>query len=161
MKVVLPHPLLSLSLFVASVLMSNSIAPPSLALAAVMALATPHAMRPFRLEPARLKRLDAAIKLFGMVTIDVVRSNIAVAQILVGRRADRVSGFIHVPLDLKDRYGLAVLAIIITSTPGTLWVEYNRVTGRLLIHVFDLVDEETWVRVVKDRYEKPLRDIFE
>lgn len=161
MKFVLPHPLLSLSLFLASLLMSNSIAPPSLALAAFMALATPHVMRAFRLEPAKLRRIDAAFLLFGRVTVDVVRSNIAVAQILIGRKADRVSGFIHVPLDLKDRYGLAVLAIIITSTPGTLWVEYNRVTGRLLIHVFDLVDEATWVRIVKDRYEKPLRDIFE
>jgi multicomponent K+:H+ antiporter subunit E len=161
MKAILPHPLLSLSLFIASVLMSDSIAPPSLALAVVMALATPHVMRAFRLEPVRIGRMDAALKLLGRVSFDVVRSNIAVAQILVGRKADRTSGFIHVPLDLKDRYGLAVLAIIITSTPGTLWVEYNRVTGRLLIHVFDLVDEETWVRIVKDRYEKPLREIFE
>ena len=161
MKTVLPHPLLSLGLFVASVLMSNSLGAPSLVLAVVMALATPHVMRAFRLAPARIGRLDAILMLFGRVSVDVVRSNIAVAQILLGRRADRVSGFVHVPLDLKDRYGLAVLAIIITSTPGTLWVEYNRVNGRLLIHVLDLIEEETWVKIVKERYEKPLREIFE
>jgi len=31
------------------------------------------------------------------------------------------SGFLHIPLDLRDPHGLAVLAAIITSTP-TSWV---------------------------------------
>ena len=53
------------------------------------------------------------------------------------------------------------MAIIITSTPGTLWVEYEAATGRLLLHVLDLVDEETWVRLIKDRYERRLMEIFE
>ena len=41
--------------------------------------------------------------------------------------------------------------------------EYRRVTatGRLLLHVLDLVDEETWVRLIKDRYERRLMEIFE
>ncbi len=94
--------------------------------------------------------------------MDVLRSNWAVAQIiLAGRRKKRVSGFIHVPLELRDRYGLAVLAIILTSTPGTLWVEYEAATGRLLLHVLDLVDEEVWIRLIKDRYECRLMEIFE
>lgn len=161
MKAILPHPLLSLGLFVASVLLSASLAPPSLALALVMALAAPQVMRAMRIDPVRVRAPGAILTLAGRVAVDVVRSNIAVAQILAGRRADRVSGFIHISLDLKDRYALAVLAIIITSTPGTLWVEYDRARGRLLMHVLDLVDEETWVRIVKDRYERLLMEIFE
>lgn len=161
MRGLLPHPLLSLGLFVASILLSSSLAPPSLALALLMALAAPQVMRVLRMDPVRVRAPGAILTLAARVTVDVVRSNFAVAQILTGRRADRVSGFIHIPLDLKDRYALAVLAIIITSTPGTLWVEYDRFTGRLLMHVLDLVDEETWVRIVKERYERPLMEIFE
>lgn len=161
MKAILPHPLLSLGLFVASVLLSASLAPPSLLLGLIMALAAPQVMRAMRIDPVRVRAPGAILKLAGRVAVDVLRSNLAVAQILAGRRADRVSGFIHIPLDLKDRYGLAVLAIIITSTPGTLWVEYDRVRGRLLMHVLDLVDEETWVKIVKERYERPLMEIFE
>lgn len=161
MKAVLPHPLLSLGLFLASLLLSASVAPPSIALAAVMALAAPQVMRAMRIDPVRVRAPLAIVKLAGRVVVDVVRSNIAVAQILIGRRADRVSGFIHIPLDLKDRYGLAVLAIVITSTPGTLWVEYDRARGQLLMHVLDLVEEETWVRIIKDRYERLLMEIFE
>lgn len=161
MRRLLPHPLLSLGLFLASVLMSGSLGPPSIALGVVMAVAAPQVMRVLRIEPVRVRAPGAILKLAGRVAIDVVRSNMAVAQILIRRRADRTSGFIHIPLHLRDRYGLAVLAIIITSTPGTLWVEYDRASGRLLMHVFDLVDETTWVEIIKQRYERPLMEIFE
>lgn len=161
MRALIPHPLLSLGVFVASILLSASLAPPSILLGLIMALVAPQIMRVLRVDPVHVKAPRAITSLVGRVAIDVLRSNLAVAQILIGRRTDRVSGFIHIPLDLKDRYGLAVLSVIITSTPGTLWVEYDRAQGRLLMHVFDLVDQETWVRTIKDRYERLLMEIFE
>ena len=161
MKRLLPHPLLSVGLFLASILMSGSVDPPSILLAVVMALAAPQVMRVLRIEPVRVRNPGAILKLAAWVAVDVLRSNLAVSRILAGNRKDRTSGFIHIPLDLRDRFGLAVLAIIITSTPGTLWVEYDRARGRLLMHVLDLVDEATWVETIKQRYERPLMEIFE
>lgn len=161
MRAILPHPLLSLALLGASVLMSGSLGGPSLALGLLMALTAPHVMRALGVDRVRIRAPLAILRLSGRVAVDVLRSNWAVAQILLGRRADRVSGFIHVPLDMKNRYGLAVLAIIITSTPGTLWVEYDRAKGRLLMHVLDLVEEDVWVAIVKERYERLLMEIFE
>ncbi len=72
-----------------------------------------------------------------------------------------MSGFVAIPLDLRDPLGLAILSIIITSTPGTAWVDYNSARGTLLIHVFDLVDEEGWRKLIKNRYEHLLTEIFE
>ena len=161
MKRLLPHPLLSVGLFLASILMSGSVDPPSILLGIVMALAAPQVMRVLRIEPVRVRNPGAILKLAAWVAVDVLRSNLAVSRILAGNRKDRTSGFIHIPLDLRDRFGLAVLAIIITSTPGTLWVEYDRARGRLLMHVLDLVDEATWVETIKQRYERPLMEIFE
>jgi multicomponent K+:H+ antiporter subunit E len=161
MKRLLPHPLLSVGLFLASILMSGSVDPPSILLAVIMALAAPQVMRVLRIEPVRVRNPGAILKLAAWVAVDVLRSNLAVSRILAGNRKDRTSGFIHIPLDLRDRFGLAVLAIIITSTPGTLWVEYDRARGRLLMHVLDLVDEATWVETIKQRYERPLMEIFE
>jgi multicomponent K+:H+ antiporter subunit E len=66
-----------------------------------------------------------------------------------------------IPLDLRDPYGLAVLACIITATPGTAWIEYAADSGILVIHVLDLVSEEEWVDLIKDRYESLLMEIFE
>ncbi|WOB78077.1 Na+/H+ antiporter subunit E [Brevundimonas nasdae] len=158
----MPYPILSLGLFVASILLSASVAPPSLALAVLLALLAPIIMLALGVGRVRVKWPMAIVRLAIDVVGDIVRSNWAVSHIILGRRRhERTSGFIHIPLDLSDRYGLAVLAIIITSTPGTLWVEYESATGRLLLHVLDLVDEETWVRLIKDRYERRLMEIFE
>ena len=162
MSAILPHPLLSLGLFVASILMSASLGAPSLALAATAAVVLPHVMRLLGAEPVRVRRPLSILALAALVSVDVLRSNWAVAQIiLAGRRKKRVSGFIHVPLELRDRYGLAVLAIILTSTPGTLWVEYEAATGRLLLHVLDLVDSNQLRAQIHNRYEVLLQEVFE
>ena len=125
MRRVLPYPILSLGLFVASILLSASVAPPSLALAVLLALLAPIIMLALGVDRVRVKAPMAIMRLAIDVVGDIVRSNWAVSHIILGRRRhERTSGFIHIPLDLRDRYGLAVLAIIITSTPGTLWVEY-------------------------------------
>jgi multicomponent K+:H+ antiporter subunit E len=79
----------------------------------------------------------------------------------MGRRRKHVPGFVAIPLDLRDRNGLAVLACIVTSTPGTAWVEYAADSGVLVIHVLDLVSEEEWVDLIKNRYESMLMEIFE
>jgi multicomponent K+:H+ antiporter subunit E len=68
---------------------------------------------------------------------------------------------VEIPLDMRDPYGLASLACIITSTPGTLWVNFDGQKGALTIHVLDLVDKEEWIRIIKDRYERHLLEIFE
>ncbi len=56
---------------------------------------------------------------------------------------------------------LAVLAVVVTSTPGTAWLEYNSLNRTVLIHVLDLVDEAEWQTLIKGRYEALLMEIFE
>lgn len=160
-RALLPHPLLALGLFATWLLLSGSISAGDVLVALIAALTIPQVMR--RLEPDRsgVRSPGAILRLASYVAVDVVRSNYAVATIILGRRRhERLSGFIHVPLDLRNRYGLAVLAIILTSTPGTLWVQYDRPSGRLLLHVLDLVEEQEWIDLIKGRYERLLLEIF-
>ena len=70
-------------------------------------------------------------------------------------------GFVDIPLELRDPVGLAVLACIITATPGTSWAAYDSRSGVLTMHVLELVDEATSIGVVKRRYEKPLLEMLE
>ena len=76
-----------------------------------------------------------------------------------GRRVR--SGFLDIPLELRDPHGLAGLAMIVTSTPGTVWVELAPDGSRVTLHILDLRDEEYWINWIKNRYERPLRRIFE
>lgn len=102
---------------------------------------------------------------FGLLMVfvaDVVRSNLAVAWIVLrpGDRRRR-AGFVSIPLRLRNPRGLAVLACIITSTPGTAWAGYDPTSGVLTMHVLDLIDEAEWVRIIHDRYERRLLEMFE
>ncbi len=67
----------------------------------------------------------------------------------------------QIPLDMRSPHGLSALACILTATPGTVWVDYDAKGGVMLLHVLDLVDEETWVRTIKDKWERRLMEIFE
>src|SRR5690606_9231854 len=100
-------------------------------------------------------------RLAAFVVAEIIRSNIAVAHIILGlERRRSTAGFLEIPLELRHPYGLATLAFIITSTPGTLWVDFNEANGILTIHVLDLVDRAGWIRIIKGRYEQLLLEIF-
>ena len=110
--------------------------------------------------PVRM-RLVAALRLLGMVFADIVRSNIAVARIVLELGArQRTAGFLALPLELRHPGALAVMACIITATPGTSWVSYDSAANVVTIHVLDLVDEDEWIGQFKQRYERLLMEIF-
>lgn len=158
----LPFPLLSACLLAMWLLLNQSVAVGHVLLGGALALVGGWLMTALMPPKARVRRPWAIIRLFFLVLADIIRSNIAVARIILGPRHRNVtSGFVNIPLDLRDPYGLAVLACIITATPGTLWVSFNAVDGILMIHVLDLIDESAWIATVKGRYERLLREIFE
>jgi multicomponent K+:H+ antiporter subunit E len=157
----LPSPLLAAALFAIWVLLNGSVAPGIIVLGAVLAVGVSHLFT--ALDPARtrVRRVRAALRLVLAVLTEVIRSNKAVAQIILGsRRRDRRSGFVRIPLDTRNPYSLTALACIVTATPGTIWVEYESTENTMLLHVLDLIDEADWSAIIKQRYEKPLMEIF-
>ncbi|MDP3173325.1 MAG: Na+/H+ antiporter subunit E [Phenylobacterium sp.] len=162
MKRLLPYPAMSAFILGAWLLLNQSVAPGHLILGAILAVALSALMRPLDLPPVRVRNHRLILVLAARVAWDVLRSNIAVFRIILsGGHRKITSGFVQVPLELSNGYGLAVLACIITSTPGTIWMSYDDKERVLLIHVFDLVDEAIWISTVTERYERPLREIFE
>jgi multicomponent K+:H+ antiporter subunit E len=158
----LPFPLLSAAILALWLLLNQTVSLGHVLLGGIVALVGGWALTLLEPPKARIRRPGVIVRLFFSVLVDILRSNIAVARIVLGLGVrERSSGFVHIPLDLRDPYGLAVLACIITSTPGTLWASFNPATGMLMIHVLDLIDKREWVETIKNRYERPLREIFE
>jgi multicomponent K+:H+ antiporter subunit E len=162
MSRILPHPLLTLTLFLMWMMLTrfslgNALLGGTVAMVAGRAMASLHPEGPW------LRRWDRIARLACIVFADILRSNVAVASLILthGRRGRRRSDFLEIALDLRDRTGLAWLAVIITATPGTAWIEYDASRDMLLIHVFDLVDEADWLALIKHRYEALLLEIFE
>ena len=161
MSRILPYPLLSAALVLTWLLLNAPPTPGSVLLALLVGLVVPAVMLALRPRPVRVRRPGLIARLTLIVLYDMLRSNIDVARVILGlRRGERRTGFVSIPLDMRAPFGLSVLSIILTATPGTLWVQYDSHSGRLLIHVLDYTDGAEWVRRVKDRYERPLMEIF-
>jgi multicomponent K+:H+ antiporter subunit E len=157
----LPFPIASASLLLLWLLLNQSLSLGHFILGVVVACVGGLALAALHPPKAHPRRFGAICRLAALVLADIARSNIAVARIILGLERRRwTSGFVEIPLELRDPYGLAALACIITSTPGTLWVEFDDASGRLTIHVLDLVDRSEWVRTIKGRYEQLLLEIF-
>ncbi len=162
MTKLLPFPIMSASLVALWLFLNQTLSPGHILLGLLVALVGGWALVALDIPKAHLRRPATVFRLIALVFADIVRSNIAVARIILGpERKGRRSGFIKIRLELRDPYGLATLACIITSTPGTLWVDFDAESGILTIHVLDLVDEVEWIHTIKERYEALLREMFE
>jgi multicomponent K+:H+ antiporter subunit E len=118
--------------------------------------------RSLRPTPVRIRHPWVAFRLFLVVGRDVIEWNWRVLRGALARPENLPrGGFITVPLDLRDPNGLAVLAAIMCVIPGTIWSELALDRSALLVHIFDLEDEQTEIQLIKTRYERPLMEIFE
>ena len=161
MKRFLSYPLMGLALLGFWLLLNQSLAPGHILLGALIAVIALSGLSALQPEPVRIRFSWTMVRLAGMVLADIFRSNLAVGKIILARgKRDVQAGFLELPLDMTNRYGLAVLGIVITATPGTLWMQYDPARNVLLLHVLDLVDEEHWIRLIKSRYERLLMEIF-
>ena len=160
MKRWLPFPLLSALLLATWLLLIGSVALGDVLLGVLLALGAGLALSALQ-SPQKLRRPGAACMLIAAVLVDIVRSNIAVARIVLLPPLARTAGFVTIPLQLQSPGGLAALACIITATPGTAWARYDSRNSTVTIHVLDLIDENVWLSTVKDRYERRLLEIFQ
>jgi len=154
---------LTVSLVAMWLLLNQTLAPGQIVLGTVLAILLSWATRRLRPLQPRLKRLGLVPVLLVRVLQDIVRSNLAVARIVLGLVGERKirSGFVDIPLEMRDPHALAVLAGIVTSTPGTVWVDLAPDGSRVTLHVLDLRDEQDWIDWIKLRYERLLMGIFE
>lgn len=158
MRTWFPYPLLSAALLLIWLLLNQSVAPGTFVMGTV--LATGLGWVTLKLSPIRPhpRRILLMLRFGVTVSVDVIRSNLAVTGVILRRRPAN-SGFLTVDLDIDDENALALLACILTATPGTAWLEYDRRRKSLLFHVLDMENEDIWLETVK-RYETALKEIF-
>lgn len=157
----LPYPVLTLALIVFWVLL-NGFSVGHLLLGTLVAVFASWAMTALRPDVPKVQKWHLLFVLLGFVIVDIIRSNIAVSRlILFGRRDGRTSEFLLMPTEIEDPTALSLLAIIVTSTPGSAWLEYDSRDKTVLLHVFDIADKDNWIDQLKNRYEKILLEVFQ
>ena len=92
----------------------------------------------------RVRRPLVVVRFILTVGYDVLRVEL---RGRLGRRRRGDGGgprarFVIVPLELRDPLGLAALAMVTTVVPGTVWSELALDRSALMLHVWDVDDEE-------------------
>jgi len=157
----MPHPMLSLVLLGVWLLLNNSMHPRMVLLGILFGLAIPPFTHAFWPERPRIFSPMALIRFIPVFLWDVVIANFSVAGLILNFRRKLRPSWIVVPLDLTNPFAIVTLANVISLTPGTVSSQLSPDRKTLLVHALDLDDEETRVREIKERYETPLREIFE
>lgn len=159
---IFPSPLLSVLLLALWIVLARSASPGQVLLGIVLAIAAPILASPLRLTTIRVRQPLLLAAFMLKVGYDVVLSNIAIALDVLRWQWQRPrSAFVVVPLELRDPLGLTALAMVATTIPGTVWSELAADGSCVLLHVWDVPDDDAFVARFKARYEQPLREIFE
>lgn len=150
----------SLAVLLVWLLLVGELSLAQLLLGGLLAWLAPFYSERLRGEHAGVRRPLVAARLGLLVLWDIVVSNVQVARLILQPRLRLRSAFIDIPLDLRNVHGITALASIITMTPGTVSADLSSDRRVLRVHCLDVDDAAAAVAQIKDRYERPLREIF-
>lgn len=158
----LPHPLLSLLLFVTWMLLVNQVKIGSMVMALILAIVIPRLTEPYWPNRPKMRKIPAFAAYILLVMWDIVVANIEVAKIVLFYRNDQIkSAWIPIPIELKTPEAITMLAGTITMTPGTVTSDMSSCGRVLLVHALHAPDPDATRDAIKSRYEARLKRIFE
>jgi multicomponent K+:H+ antiporter subunit E len=154
------HPTLSVLLAVVWLLLRESLDPVDLVGAVLIGLVVPRLTHGFLGPVVRLRSLLTVLRFALVVLWDIVVSNLTVARIVLSPLSNPQPAWVHVPLSTHHPVAITMLATIITTTPGTVSCLVDDERGEILVHALDCDDAAAMAAQIKQRYERPLMEIF-
>ncbi|WP_414430634.1 Na+/H+ antiporter subunit E [Alcanivorax sp. IL3] len=160
MKHLLPYPSLTLVLWLTWLLL-NGFSVGHALLGLILAVVLPLGTRPFWPQVPLVRDRMGLLRFVLRVAKDILLANLAVALKVLGPVKDLQPGFVEVPLDLRDSFAITVLTSTVSLTPGTVSADVSEDRTRLLVHALHVEDPQALVAEIKQRYEGPIKEIFE
>lgn len=157
----LPHPFLSLCLWILWLVLMNSISLGQWLLGGFFAWLIPLVAHPFLPNQPKVRHPGLMLGYLWRFFLDILASNWNVARLLFAGADKMRPAFVEYPVELEDEYALTLLAATITLTPGTVCAHYDEQARCLLIHVLHLEDEDALIEHIRQRYEWALMEIFQ
>jgi multicomponent K+:H+ antiporter subunit E len=157
----LPTPVLSLLLLFVWLLLVRSTAFGQIVLGSALAIAIPLFTYRFWDARPRIGKPLLLLRFVLRVLKDIVVANFEVAYLIANPWRKLRPHFIEYPLMMEDRFTITLLASTISLTPGTVSANLRMDGKSLLIHALDVEDEEALIQQIRQRYEQPLKEIYE
>lgn len=155
----LPHPFVSVIVAISWLMLGQSAELYDFIVAFILGLIIPKLIQPFIVRTPNIHWKEA-IKLAFVVLWDIIVCNIRVAKQVLGPTKNLHPKWYRVPLDTEHEHVNTLLAMIITTTPGTVSAGIDQERGDILVHSLNTDDPEADILEIKMRYEAPLMSIF-
>jgi len=106
-------------------------------------------------------RLGRIIWFVGHYLAELGRSGWRVALDVASPRSEARPGIVHLPLEARTDAEIALVANLISLTPGTLTVDVDPMCRILEVHVMfiDEGKEDEMVQYLKDTVERPVLEL--
>lgn len=157
---IFPHPILTIVLLIVWLFLNNTIAAGHVVLGLILAILIPWITSAYWPEHNCVKKPFTLFKFLLIVVWDIIIANLKVAVLILGKSNNLKPGFITIELDVKTPLGISVLANVISLTPGTVSCDLSMDRQFLLIHALHIDDAQQIIDEIKQRYEKPIIEVF-
>ncbi|WP_106751941.1 Na+/H+ antiporter subunit E [Pannonibacter carbonis] len=106
------------------------------------------------------KRTGRVVGLILLFLKELALSAWRVALLVSRPKLDVSPGIIAFPLTVERDFEIALLANLITLTPGTLSVDVSEDRKVLYVHCIDLPDPEATIADIRDGFERKIMEAF-
>lgn len=156
---IFPHPFVSVIVALSWLMLGHSAELFDLIVAFILAIIIPKLMQPFVVRTPNIHWI-LAIRLIFIVLWDIILCNFRVAKQVLGPTKNLHPKWYRVPLETNHDQVNAILAMIITTTPGTVSAGIDQERGDILVHALSTDNPDADILEIKTRYEAPLMAIF-
>lgn len=105
------------------------------------------------------RRIWAALVLSLIFVRELLLSSIAVARAAFAREVHVHPAIIAVPVDLRTDFGVALVANLISLTPGTTSLHASLDGKVLYVHGLDVTEAEPVIEGIKTNFEYWVREV--
>jgi multicomponent K+:H+ antiporter subunit E len=155
-----PYPVMSALIGVSWLVLQGSVSASNALTALLLGWLLPRLLGAFIGDAWPRRRVTVVLRLLAVLLWDIVSANIAVAWLVLWPRARPQPAWLVVPLQLRSPRAMAMLASIISITPGTVSCVVDEERFEVLVHALDCDDARAMVDGIKTRYEALLLEIF-
>ena len=101
------------------------------------------------------------VSLMLLFLVELAKSAWTVTKLVLRPKMNLAPGIFAYPLRVERDFEIALLANLITLTPGTLSVDVSQDRKKLFVHAIDCSDVEGTIRDIADGFERKIMETFE
>lgn len=111
--------------------------------------------------PGIARRMLGSVQLAGIFVYELALSSFAVAKAALAPRSRMrtASAIVAVPIQLRTDLGIAVLANLVTLTPGTCSLHVSDDRRILYVHALDAESPEAVIASIRRAFERRIAEI--